>query len=401
MRLRDVLHFAWQGFRAASLRSFLMLLAVAIGVAAVLLLTALGEGARRYVTEQFAALGTHMLIVLPGRSETTGAHPPLMGETPRDLTLDDAFALLRSRHIRRIAPVILGSAPVSWQRREREITIVGSTADLQSVRHLQLAHGRFLLSAHPRRASPVCVLGDTVRTELFGPEPALGQWVRIGDRRFRVIGVLASKGHSIGLDLQDIVIIPVASAQALFDQFSLFRILVEARTHEDIPHASQEIRDIIRRRHAGEDDITVVTQDAVLATFNRILKTLTLTVGGIAAISLLVAGILIMNVMLVAVAQRTEEIGLLKALGAPASQISVLFLSEAALLSLAGAGVGMLIGPACVWLGKKLYPNFPLMTPLWAVGAAVGIALAVGILFGVLPARRAARLDPVQALTRR
>ena len=401
MRLRDVFYFAFQSFRAASLRSALMLLAVAIGVAAVLLLTALGEGARRYVTGQFSTLGTHILIVLPGRAETTGAHPPLMGETPRDLTLDDAFALLRSRHIRRIAPVILGSAPVSWQRREREVTIVGSTADLQPVRHLQLAHGRFLPAAHPRRASPVCVLGDTIRTELFGPEPALGRWVRIGDRRFRVIGVLASEGRSMGLDLQDIVIIPVASAQGLFDQFSLFRIMVEARTREDMPRASQEIRNIIRRRHAGEDDITVITQDAVLATFDRILRALTLTVAGIAAISLLVAGILIMNVMLVAISQRTEEIGLLKALGAPASQISVLFLSEAALLSLTGAGVGVLVGLAGVWLGRELYPNFPLITPLWAVGAAVAIALAVGILFGVLPARRAARLDPVQALTRR
>jgi putative ABC transport system permease protein len=401
MRGLDILRFALQACRAASIRAGLILVAVAIGVAAVLLLTALGESARRYVAGQFAALGTHLLIVLPGRAETIGSHPPLLGETPRDLTLDDALALLRSRHILRVAPVILGSAPVSWQGREREITIVGSTADLQAVRHLTLSSGRFLPPLNPRRGSPVCVLGDTIRQELFGSRPVLGQWLRIGDRRCRVIGVLAPAGQSLGWDLKDIVLIPVASAQSLFNQFSLFRILVEARTREGMDLAIQDIRRIVPHRHAGEDDITVITQDAVLATFDRILRALTLTVAGIAAISLLVAGILIMNVMLVAVSQRTEEIGLLKAVGAPAWQINLLFLSEAALLSLVGAGLGVLVGLAGVWAGASLYPTFPLTTPLWAVGAAVEVSLAVGMLFGVLPARRAARLDPVQALSRR
>jgi putative ABC transport system permease protein len=401
MRPTDVWHFALKGAQGASVRSLLILVAVAIGVAAVVMLTALGEGARRYVTREFVALGTHLLIVLPGRSETTGGHPPLLGETPRDLTLDDAFALLRSRHIRRVAPVMLGSAPVAWQRREREVTIVGSTPALQAVRHLQMAHGRFLPMSDPRRANPVCVLGAKVRAELFGPQPALGQWVRIGDRRFRVVGVLASEGRAIGLDLEEVVVIPVASAQILFDRISLFRVLAEARTRADMMRAATDIRDIMRRRHAGEEDVTVITQDAVIATFDRIFKALTLTAAGIAAISLLVAGLLIMNVMLVAVSQRTKEIGLLKALGASAPQIGVLFLSEAALLSLAGACFGSVLGLTGVWIGRRLYPGFPLAVPVWSVGTAVAVALTTGLLFGVLPARRAAALDPVQALSRR
>ena len=395
----DSLRFTTHSVLAYPTRTTLMLLAMAIGVASVITLTSLGEGARRYVTGEFASLGTHLLIVLPGRSETTGGHPPLMGETPRDLTLDDALALERVRSIRRVAPVQLGSAPVSWREREREIVVIGTTRDFLEVRHLTLGQGRFLPPGDPRRATPVAVIGAKVRRELFGAESALGDWIRIGDRRFRVIGVLGSEGRSIGLDLQDIVIVPVAAAQQLFDQNSLFRILVEASTEEDVPRAQSAVRDIIRDRHDGEDDVTVIAQDSVVATFDKIFKALTFTVGGIAAISLAVAGILIMNVMLVAVSQRTAEIGLLKALGTPRRRIVWLFLLEAALLSAMGALLGLAIGVGAAWLVAELYPVLPLSVPIWAVGAALGIALGTGILFGVLPARRAAALDPVLALS--
>lgn len=401
IRISDIGQFAFRALTGYPLRTSLMLLAMAIGVASVVVLTSLGEGARRYVTGQFASLGTNLLIVLPGRSETTGGPPPLTGETPRDLTIDDALALLRSRTIRHLAPVTVGSAPVSWQQRDREVTVLGSTSSLLQIRRLQMSRGRFLPAGDPARAVPVCVLGYTLAEELFGNISPLGKWVRMGDKRFRVVGILAKEGVSLGLDMDDLALIPVASAQALFNTSSLFRILAEARERELLPRAKQAIIDIIRQRHDGEDDITVITQDAVLATFDRIFTVLTLAVGGIAAISLIVAGVLVMNVMLVAVSQRTAEIGLLKALGAPAGRIMSFFLTEAAVLSLLGAICGTLIGYAGVWIIQTSVPQFPVQVPLWALAAAFWVAVATGLVFGIMPARRAARLDAVQALARR
>ncbi len=401
MTAGDALAFALRSLGSARVRAGLTLLAMAIGVAAVVVLTALGEGARRYVTGQFASLGTHLLIVLPGRSETTGGQPPLLGETPRDLTLDDALALLRSPHVRRVAPVTLGSAPVSWKGRERETTVVGTTADFFPVRRVELAQGRPLPAGDPRLANPACVIGAKVQRELLGAEPPLGKWLRVGEWRCRVTGVLASEGRSIGLDLEELVILPVASAQAVFDAPSLFRILVEARSRADIAPAADDLRRTLAARHEGEEDVTVITQDAVVATFDRIFDALTLAVGGIGAVSLAVAGILIMNVMLVAVSRRTAEVGLLKALGATSAQVERLFLLEAGLLASLGATVGVAVGVLSAALLGRIYPMLEPVPPVWAVAAGFGVAIATGLLFGVLPARRAARLDPVQALARR
>lgn len=401
MTARDVLIYAAGSVLGYRARTLLTLLAMGIGVASVVMLTALGEGARRFVTGEFQSLGTHLLIVLPGRSETTGGPPPLLGETPRDLTLEDALAIERSRAVRLIAPIAVGSAGVSYREREREVMILGSTAAFLDVRRLKMSTGRFLPAGDPRRSSPLCVLGAKLKNELFGAEPAIGRWVRIGDRRFRVAGTLASEGHSIGVDLGDIVIVPVAAAQALFDSYSLFRILVEARSEEAIPKAGEDIRRIIRQRHEGEDDVTVITQDAVVATFDKIFTALTLTVAGIASISLVVAGILIMNVMLVAVSQRTSEVGLLKALGASSGAVLRVFLAEATILSLVGAAAGVAAGYVVIELIDQAYPLLSLAAPLWAVASAVLVALITGVLFGVLPARRAAKLDPVAALSGR
>ena len=401
MNVKDRLRFALQALRGASLRTFLMLIAMAIGVASVIILTSLGEGARRYVVGEFASLGTNLLIVLPGRNETTGGAPPMLSETPRDLTLDDAMALLRSRHVRLVAPINVGASAISYGGLDRDAVIMGATASLLPVRHMQLAQGHFLPEMDVERAAPVCVIGAKIRDELFAGKPALGEWVRIGDRRFRVIGVLVAGGESMGTNTDELVVIPVGSAQQLFNTATLFRILVEVKTREEIPAAQQEVIDILRKRHDGEEDVTVITQDAILATFDRILTALTYTVAGIGAISLLVAGILIMNVMLVAVAQRTGEIGLLKAVGATGGQVLSLFLIEAILLSLLGGMIGLVLGGFGAWLIHQFYPMLPTMPPVWAVLSALLVAIATGMIFGALPARRAARLDPVQSLSRR
>jgi len=378
-----------------------MLLAMAIGVSAVVMLTALGEGARRYVVEQFTSLGTHLLVVLPGRSETVGGPPPLLGQIPRDLTTADAMALYRSSAVSKVAPIMMGAAPVNLGHLSREAVVLGTTAELFEVRNFTMAQGRFLPEGEVRRAEAVCVLGYKIKEALFGNHTPLGRFVRIGERRFRVIGILTPKGQSLGLDVSEVAIIPVASAEALFNSASLFRILIQARSRDAIPRAKAAALAIIKARHEGEDDVTVITQDAMLATFDRILTTLTLSVAGIAAISLVVAGILIMNVMLIAVSQRTAEIGLLKAIGAPGRQIQRLFLSEAAMLSGAGAAVGLVLSVLGIVVLHGIYPSFPITVPYWSPAAAVGVALVTGVISGVLPAREAARMDPVAALASR
>ena len=398
----DVARFALGALRGYPGRTVLMLIAMAIGVAAVVVLTSLGEGARRYVSDEFSSLGTNLLIVIPGRSETTGVNPTtLMGETPRDLTLDDALALTRSYSVRRIAPLNVGSTDVNWHGKQREVTVIGTNHEMLAIRHWELSQGKFLPDSDLDVATPVCVIGSKIRSELFGAKRAIGEWLRLGDRRFRVIGIMGSAGRSIGVDVQETIMIPVASAQQLFNTPSLFRILVEAKSRAAIEPVKQFIVDTLQERHQGERDVTVITQDAVLATFDRIFSALTYAVGGIAAISLIVAGILIMNVMLVAVSQRTAEIGLLKALGAAPGQIVVLFLSEAFLLSLLGTGVGLVLGEFASLLIRKAFPVLPAQAPLWAVLTAILVALLTGLLFSLLPARRAARLDPVLALSRR
>jgi len=401
MKLIDILRYALKAISGYPTRTGLMLLAMAIGVGSVVVLSALGEGARRYVVGEFSSLGTNLLIVLPGRSETVGGPPPLLGVTPRDLTLDDATALLRSSAIRYVAPISVGAAPVSKDGREREVTVIGSTPHLFQIRQMNMAQGRFLPESDSSRAASICVLGYKTKQELFGNSSPLGAKLRIGDRRFRVIGVLSKKGQSVGLDMGDVIVIPVASAQALFDNPSLFRIMIEARDREAIARAKQSIIKTIRERHDGEDDITVISQDAVLATFDRIFAVLTLTVAGIAAISLAVAGILIMNVMLVAVSQRKAEVGLLKAIGTPKGQVIAMFLAESAILSLVGASLGLILATLANAVLSRIFPQFPIAAPTWSLAAAVGVALITGLVFGVLPARQAARLDPVLALSRR
>ncbi len=402
MRPRDLIVFARDAATGNPLRTCLLVLAMAIGVAAVVVLTALGDGARRYVLNQFSSIGSNLVIVLPGRSQTGGFNPGnAITSTPRDLTVDDAQALQRASAVLRVAPLAVGTSEISVGGKLREVMLAGTTAEFIDVRRLTLAQGQFLSAGDWRRGAAEAVIGARIRDELFGREPAVGQRVRVGDRRFRIVGVLAPTGQGLGMNTDELVIVPVALAQAMFNSNTLFRILVEATSREAITPAKDQATEILRLRHEGEQDVTIITQDAVLATFDRLLGTMTIAVAGIAAISLAVAGILVMNVMLVSVTQRTAEIGLLKALGATATTIRNAFLAEAAILSLAGALVGFALGHAGAALIRQLYPAYPAFPPDWAVLAGLGTALVTGMLFGVLPARRAARLDPVLALARR
>ncbi|MBI2212865.1 MAG: ABC transporter permease [Acidobacteria bacterium] len=402
MRGGDVVRFGWRSLSSHRARTLLMVLAMAIGSASVVVLTSLGEGARRYVRDQFEALGTNLIVVFPGRAETSGGMGGVLsGRTPRDLTLDDALSLLQIRGVTSVMPLNLVAGEIWHSGRRRDIPVVGSTSELQHLWHLSMAQGHFLEAQDPRRAIPVCVIGSKVRDELFGTGPAVGEWVRIGDRRFRVVGVLAPKGQFVGLDIDELAIIPVTSAQMVFNLQSLLRVAIEVERHEDVKPVRDEVLKTLARRHDGEEDVTVVTEDAVASTFDKILLALTLAIGGIGSISLAVAGILIMNVMLVAVSQRTGEIGLLKAIGASPLQIRLLFIAEAAMLSAVGGVAGLAIGQAGSLAIRWIYPELPAYAPVWAVAASLGVALVTGILFSLLPARRAARLEAAAALARR
>jgi putative ABC transport system permease protein len=399
----DVTRMSLQALQRYPLRTAMLLLAIAIGVAAVVLLTAVGEGARRYVTGQFSSLGTELLIVLPGRAETAGGgiQGLLVGETARELTLEDTMAIARSARVRRVTPLVLGAGTASYRARERDITVLGTGAAMLDIQHWIMGAGRFLPESDLDQAQPVCVLGATVARELFAGRLAVGEWLKVGDTRCRVLGVLAEQGLAGGFDVDETVIMPVASAQQIFNTSAVFRILTEATDRDSVAAARRDIIEIVKSRHAGEEDITVVTQDALVATFDTIFNMITAGLAGIAAISLVVAGVLIMNVMLVAVSQRTAEIGLLKAIGARNGQIVALFLTEAACLSLLGAAVGIGLGAGGIWLMKALFPVLDFAAPAWASLSAVGVAIASGLVFGILPARRAAALDPVNALMRR
>ncbi|MBM3840012.1 MAG: FtsX-like permease family protein [Verrucomicrobia bacterium] len=399
MSLADVLQFAGGALRGHRLRAFLSLFGVAIGVASVILLTSLGEGARLYVTGEFASLGSNLLIIIPGKTETKGL-APLVSTAPHDLTQQDAEALLqRVPSIRRVAPLIVGTARASAAERGREVTVVGTTREMLEIRHLKMATGRFLPADLPQAA--VCVLGAKVQRELFPNQNPLGQLVRIGDWRFRVIGVIAPRGVSIGMDLDEVVEIPVETGLKLFNRSGLFRILAEVGSYHDVPAAEKAVLQVLRERHGGQEDVTVLTQDTVLASFNLILRALTAALAGIAAISLAVAGLGIMNVMLVSVSERTREIGLLKAVGGTDAQILSVFLVESSILSTVGGALGLFAGLGGGRFLQHLYPDFPIHPPAWAVFAALAVSVLVGLLFGILPARNAARLNPIQALMRR
>lgn len=397
MRLRDTLYLSLKTIVSYKTRSLLIVLAMALGVAAVVVLTALGDGARRYVTNKFSSIGTNLIVVLPGRAETVGSFPgAALGQTPRDLTLEDAEALARLPQVRRYAPLNIGVAELAAASRLREVTVLGSTAEILPVRHIELAQGSFLDRGTAHGAQ--ILLGWKLARDFFSQGNVIGKRVRLGDRRFLVSGVLKPQGESMGYNTDEIVIIPIDHAQELFNTSSLFRILVEVRSRGELTSTKEEIRKILRKRHDNEDDITAITQDAVLATFDRILRALTLGVAGIAAISLAVAGILVMNVMLVSVSQRTSEIGLLKAIGAPSANIHHLFLAEALWLSFSGGVLGFALGQFGSLLLRFAYPELPAWPPTWASLAGITIAFVTGLLASLLPAARAARLNPVQAL---
>jgi putative ABC transport system permease protein len=398
MKFEDTVELAVESIRLHRLRTVLTVTGIVVGVVAVLLLTALGEGARRYVVREFSGMGTGLVIILPGKVDTHGSGP-VYGGTTRDLTIEDAEAIARRcPSVRLVTPLAVGTSDLDYGGRTRQLMVLGSTVEILAVRNLGVASGRFLTPGDVRRGERVVVIGRTVQREIFRGENPLGKAVRIGDYRMRVIGVLARKGRSLGFDMDDVVIVPVVTAMRMFNQTSLFRVLAQAHSPESVGQVVTQAKSVLMERHDDEEDFTMITQDAMISTFESILTTLTAALAGIAAISLSVAGIGIMNVMLVSVSERKGEVGLLKALGARRRQILTVFLVEAVVLAGVGALAGSGLGVIGIYLIAFIFPEFPVQPSIAWIAVTVFICLAAGTLFGLLPARRASRVDAADAL---
>jgi len=396
MAIRDFIQLTFGAVRGHPLRTALTMLGIAVGTASVILLTSIGEGIRVYVNTQFSQFGTNLLSIMPGKAKTFGL--PGIATTTRKLTLEDALALQHLPGIEQVVPIIFGTASVEWENRSRSVFIVGATSDVPEVYKMGVRQGVFLPASDPRRSSPVTVLGPKLKQELFGMENPLGKYVRIGGIRYMVIGIMAPKGQVVGMDLDDRAFIPVAGAMRLFNRDGLQNIDIHFARADQVNLVTAEIQRIIKKRHDGEEDFTIVTQTGMLTTLDKIIRVMTVVVAAIAAISLWVGAVGIMNMMWISVNERVEEIGLEKAIGAEPRQILTLFLGEAALLSTVGGAIGVLIGISLANLIGFFVPALPVEIPYFYVALSLLVSLLAGLASGVLPARRAARLDPLEAL---
>ncbi|GAB4297631.1 MAG: ABC transporter permease [Thiohalomonadaceae bacterium] len=396
MIARDFIRLTVGSVIAQRLRSFLTALGIAIGITAVVLLTAIGEGIHRYVLNEFTQFGTHLVAVQPGRSTTMGASVGAFGNT-RPLTLEDAAALKRLPRVINVEPVIAGNALVEAGGRQRRTNVYGVGSAFPEVFNFRVASGRFLPPDDPRAARAFAVLGSQLRRELFGDANPLGQTLRVGGDRYRLIGVMDSKGQVLGFDVDDTVYIPAAKALDLFDRDGLMEIDVLYQAGANVDEIVAGVRRVLTARH-GREDFTVVTQQQMLDVLGSVLDVLTFAVGALGGISLLVGGVGIFTIMTIAVRERTPEIGLLRALGARQGQILALFLGEATVLAAIGGLGGLLLGLGIAWLLGVALPALPVHITWSYVASAELLAAAVGLVAGVWPARRAARLDPVEAL---
>jgi putative ABC transport system permease protein len=398
MDIIETIAIAFQTLAANKVRSALTMLGVIIGVLSVVLLVALGEGARQYVTDEFAGLGTNILIVTPGKTETTGHMPP-MAESVHKLTFGDSEAIKkRARGVKDIAPIVFGASYVKYEQRRRSTTVIGTTSAFPDIRNIHVDIGSFITDEDVQSNRRVVAIGRTVKQELFGSANPLGKLMSIGGAKFRVVGIMEEKGMSLGFDIDDLVFIPVKSAQELFNTDALLEILVAVESKDSIELAEQAVKKVLMIRHNNTEDFTIVSQAAMLSSFETIMKALTFMLTGIASISLLVGGIGIMNIMLVSVSERIREVGIRKAVGAKDRHILIQFMVESTVLSSSGGTIGILIGWLGAFIARKAYPALPTHVSMWSASLAFGFSCLVGVFFGVYPARKAAQADPVEAL---
>jgi putative ABC transport system permease protein len=396
MRAADLFSLSFSALTHHPGRSLLSALGIAVGVAAVILLTALGEGLHQFVLAEFTQFGTNLISISPGKTKTHGGSVGMFGSV-RPLSLQDAQALRRAPKVIASNPSVQGNAEIEGQGRSRRVTLYGVGPDFSRVFGMRVAAGSFLPPDAVDAPRAYAVLGAKVRNELFGSDSPLGQRIRVGGQRYRVIGVMAAKGQVLGFDLDDTVYIPAARALELFNREGLMEIQVAHEAGADADAVALSLKRVLMARH-GSEDFTVTPQKQQLAVLDSILAVLTFAVAALGSISLLVGGVGILTLMTITVAERTGEIGLLNALGARRGQIMALFLAEAIFLATLGGGAGLALGLGAAGVLHALIPALPVSLAWDYVLAAEAVAVVIGLAAGVDPARRAANMDPVQAL---
>jgi putative ABC transport system permease protein len=397
MSLGEMLRLAFGALVEHRLRSALSMLGIAIGVGAVILLTSIGEGLRVFVIGQFTQFGTNVLQINPGKTETTGI-PGVLGGTTHKLSIEDGEALRHIPGVLQVLPVVSGQARVAAASRGRSVLIIGATSDGPEIWKMHIGQGEFLPARDPRRGGSEVVLGPKLKHELFGDAVALGEWARIGVERLRIIGVMAPKGNVLGFDMDDIAFVPTVTAMRMFNMDELMEIDVTFARADIADRVARDVTSILKERHGGREDFTVITQAAMLAIFDRVLRVVTAAVSAIAGISLFVGAIGILTIMWIAVGERVQEIGLLRALGATSGQVQRQFLFEAIALAGLGGLAGLGAGMGLAYGLHLVLPRMPVETPPGLAIAAVLVSAATGLVSGVAPARRAASLDPIEAL---
>jgi len=396
MHIQDFIQLTTNAVRSQRMRSFLTALGIAVGIGSVVLLTSLGEGLHRFMLAEFTQFGTNLIGVNPGKVTTHGVSGALISNV-RPLSIEDGQALKKIPQVVDVVAVVQGNAAVEAGKKQRRTTVYGIDPAAPEVFKLKMSTGRFLPDDPPRAARSFAVLGSKVREELFGTGQVLGKRIRIGSERFRVIGSMESKGQMLGFDLDDAVWIPTAKALAMFNRESLMEIDVLYEEGSSADEVSDQIKKILIARH-GSEDFSITTQEKMLDVLGKILNILTLAVGGLGGISLLVGGVGILTIMTIAVNERTNEIGLLRALGSEKNQILGIFLGEAVILASIGGLAGLVLGVGGAWVLGFLVPALPTHTSWTYIIAAELLAAGIGMLAGVFPARRAAALNPVDAL---
>ena len=396
MIAKDFIAFTLASLRAHRMRTALTALGIAVGIASVILLTSIGEGLHRFVIAEFTQFGTNIIGVAPGRIQTHGASLGSVN-TVRPLTGDDAAALRRAPHVQYADPMVQGNAEIAHAGKSRRVTLYGTGPDFARALSMRVASGEYLPPDDPHAARAFVVLGARVARELFGADNPLGARIRAGGERYRVVGVMESKGQILGFDLDDTVFIPVSRALDMFNRESLQEIHVTYEPTAPLAEVEEGLRRILVARH-GAEDFTLTPQQKMLEVFGTVLDAITFAVAAIGGISLLVGGVGILTILTIGVAERTSEIGLLRALGATQRRRLLLFLGEAALLAALGGGAGLALGWGIAVLLTLTFPALPVHTPwLYAVLAEL-VAVGVGLAAGVAPARHAAGLDPLEAL---